>query len=153
MIRLLLVLMVATCLGALAMGCAREADADPAATVRELLALHGLLGQSPENRSETQRAQPVAPERLAVLLMDDAAPNPFLANLYVGFVVGALARHQDRLVFNSEGDSVFVQAGDARIVLRLRDGRYRIVLSESIPPIIRERALAQQRRLTAPPLR
>ncbi|MCP4599707.1 MAG: hypothetical protein GY847_04070 [Proteobacteria bacterium] len=119
---------------------------DPLATVRELLRLHDLLGKQPEDRSEETRNKEVERGALSPLFLDLDAQEPFLTNLYVGFVVGVLARNQGRLYISRRGHRVEVTAGNARIVLKLESDRFRIVLKESIPEAIKKRAAKEKAR-------
>ncbi len=117
---------------------------DPLATVRDLLRLHDLLGKQPEERSDKTRNTKVKRSALNPLFTDLEDPGPFLSDLYVGFVVGALARNQGRLFVSRQGGRAEVTAGKARIVLKLAGNRFRIVLSESIPEDIKKRAAQEK---------
>lgn len=119
---------------------------DPLVTARELLALHDLLGRRPEDRSDESKQREVDREALAVLVADGAGRDPFVTDLYVGFVVGALARYQDELVATAGGGRATVIAGRARIAMKLEDGKWRVVLEESVPQEIKDRAAAEKQR-------
>jgi hypothetical protein len=129
--------------------CSPNPPPRPHDTVRDLLELHGLWGKTPEDRDEAERRKPPDALRLAPLFTDIEKEDPFLANLYVGFLAGALARHQDHLVYAAEGDTVEVRAGDVRIVMHRMGDRYRIALNKSIPRLIRQRAEAELEHLLA----
>ncbi|MCU0663308.1 MAG: hypothetical protein MUC50_13405 [Myxococcota bacterium] len=132
-------------------GCNNQPLPTPQDTVRDLLELHGLWGRAPQERSLAEREKAVEKERLFPLFTDLAQEDPFLAHLYLGFVVGALARHQQHLVYTAEGSTVEVRAGDVRISMHRGENRFRIALSESIPQIVRQRAEAEKERLVATP--
>jgi hypothetical protein len=119
---------------------------DPLDTARGLLGLHGLAGRQPEERPEAQRDAPVLRERLARFVADLDARDPFLTDLYVGFAVGALARHQGRLFVERQGNRAVLSAGDARIVLVLTPSGWQVVLEESVPDEIKRRAAEEHRR-------
>lgn len=129
--------------------CSQNPPPRPQDTVRELLELHGLWGKLPQERDEAERRRPPDALRLAPLFTDLEKETPFLANLYVGFLAGALSRHQDQLIYLAEGDTVEVRAGDVRIFMHRLGDRYRIALGKSIPPLVRQRAEAEWERLLA----
>ncbi len=119
---------------------------DPRVAAHDLLALHGLVGRQPEERSEQEREQEIDPQALGRLIADLEEHDPFLADIYVGFVLGVLARHQTRLVVDRLGSRAVIIAGKARIVVVLDAGSWKIVLGESVPDEIKRRALEEQRR-------
>ena len=119
---------------------------DPLDAVREILRLHDLEGRQPEERSPQAREREVDRAALSRLVADLDARDPFLSDLYVGFVVGALARHQTRLFVSRMGNRAEVSAGDARIVLVLDGGRWKILLGDSVPDEIERRAAQEKRR-------
>lgn len=119
---------------------------DPLATARELLALHDVLGRQPEDRPDETRAAAIDRQALARLIADLEGRDPFVTDLYVGFVVGALARFQDKLVATAGGGRATVIAGRARIAMRLAGESWQIVLEESVPQEIKDRAAAEKRR-------
>jgi hypothetical protein len=116
------------------------APPDPRDTARALLALHELDGVQPAQRSDEAKGTDVHRDALAELIADLESTDRFTADLYVGFVVGALARHQTRLFVAREGSRATVSAGKARIAMRLEQGRWRILLAESVPDEIKRRA-------------
>lgn len=122
------------------------AGPDPLATAQGLLELHGLSGRQPEERPEDLRDAPVPRERLARFAADLDARDPFLTDLYVGFVVGALARHQGRLFIERQGNRAVISAGDARIALVLAPSGWQVVLEESVPDEIKRRAAEEHQR-------
>jgi len=129
----------------LAGACSSEPPApsvgDPRDTALALLALHDLEGQQPEERSDESKRSEVHREALAELIGDLDSTDRFTADLYVGFIVGALARHQTRLFVSRQGSRAVVSAGKARIALRLDGAKWRIVLAESVPDEIKRRAV------------
>ena len=119
---------------------------DPLEAVRGLLELHGLAGRQPEHRPEAQRETVVPSEQLARFVADLGGRDPFLTELYVGFAVGALARHQQRLFVERQGNRAVISAGDARIALVLTPSGWQVVLEESVPDEIKRRAAEEHRR-------
>jgi hypothetical protein len=131
-------------------GCGRaDAKPSPADTARELLSLHGLAGRQPEDRNEADRNKPVDHRALSALFTDYASTDPFLADLYVGFLVGALARNQSSLRAAEAGDRATVEAGKLAVSLERRGGRWLISLASSIPDEIKRRALEEKVRYDA----
>jgi hypothetical protein len=136
----------------LAWGCAEEPDPeavavpDPLQTARDLLALHDVLGRQPEERPDRAKQEPVDRRALAALISDLDGRDPFVTDLYVGFVVGALARYQKKLVATASAGRATVVAGRARVAMRLEGERWKVVLEESVPAEIKERAAAEKRR-------
>jgi hypothetical protein len=113
---------------------------DPLATVRTLLGVHDLLGKQPEERSDETRHKEVDRKLLEPLFKDLDNGDPFISNLYVGFIVGALARNQGRLYVAKRGVRAEITAGDVRVVLLLDGDKWKIALGESIPQEIVKRA-------------
>jgi len=120
---------------------------NPLHTLNKLLEHHDLLGKQPEERSERSKNNPVRRKDLEQLILDLDKFDDFLSNLYVGFIAGAVSRHQTRLYVSKIGNKAIVTAGSARIVLRLAEGAYRISLEESIPPEIAKRALSERAKI------
>ena len=116
-------------------------DPNPLATVRELLRLHDLVGKQPEERSDETKKKEVDRSALGTLIDDLDANGRFLSDVYVGFVIGALARNQGRLFVSRKGRSAQVTAGNVKVKLRLKDGIWKIVLSETVPAEIKKRAV------------
>ena len=128
-------------------GAERPAQApgpDPMTTVRSLLSLHDLLGKQPEERGASARSKPPDPAELNRLFADYDRLDPFLGNLYVGFVTGALARNQGRLFVSRQGDRAEVSAGRLRVIMKRSEGRYRIVLEKTVPYEIKARAAREK---------
>lgn len=120
---------------------------NPLQTLNRLLELHGLSGKQPEERTEEAKSRMVTRADLAPLVGDLDNYDSFLSNLYVGFIVGVVARHQTRLYVSTTGDRADVTAGKAQVVLYLDDGNYRISLKDSIPPEIVQRAELEKRKI------
>ena len=146
------VLLVVCCL----FGCAssgKEAagkdSLNPLQPLNRLLELHGLVGKQPEERSDAEKRRSVKRSELEPLFLDLDNYDEFLSNLYVGFIVGAVARHQRRLYVSKTGDRASVAAGRARIILFPQDGVYRISLRDSIPPEIVHRAELEKKNITS----
>ncbi len=118
----------------------------PLQAVERLLSLHDLNGRQPEERSAKSRNREVDRGRLEALVSDLNNHDSFTSNLYVGFIVGALARYQTRLMVTQKGDHAEVMAGKVRVVMRRSDNKWRFVLSESIPEVIKQRAAEEKKR-------
>jgi hypothetical protein len=119
---------------------------DPMITVHELLRLHDLLGKQPEERSQKTKTKEVPTASLKPLFVNLENSDPFLRQLYVGFVVGALARYQGRLFVSKHGNRAEVSAGKLKVAMKLKDGRYKIDLEKTIPEVIRQRAKIEKTR-------
>ncbi|MDJ0762571.1 MAG: hypothetical protein QNJ97_06235 [Myxococcota bacterium] len=125
--------------------CDRSADKktsgpSPLATLRELMRLHDLEGRQPEDRPAATRKKQVDQKALAALFLDFERQDGFLADLYVGFIVGAVARHQAHLKVRTIGNRADVTAGNVRVRLRWSGERWQIAIAESIPDEIKQRA-------------
>jgi hypothetical protein len=118
-------------------------------TIDALLELHGLRGLMPEERSREVRARAVDESALEALFWDYRARDPFLTSLYVGFVVGALARHQHILAMTKRGHRATVHAGDLAVQMSYNshDHRWQIVLDKTIPETVKARARVEKARL------
>jgi hypothetical protein len=119
---------------------------DPMATVRELLRLHDLLGKQPEERPHKTKNKEVSTASLEPLFVNLETYDPFLRELYVGFVVGALARYQGRLFISKHENEAAVSAGNLKVRMKLKDHRYKIDLEKTIPDAIRQRANKEKNR-------
>lgn len=119
-------------------------ETGPRPAVQELLAAHHLLGKQPEQRTDKEREADVDEETVSRFFADSRDFDPFIADLYRGFVLGALARHQSRLFIDTRGSKATVHAGGAAVVMSLEGGRWRVVLKESIPAAIAERAAREK---------
>jgi hypothetical protein len=135
-------LALAACRGGDARG---DASARARGTAEQLLALHHLLGRQPESLAQEEKDAPVDPKALDALILDRGAFDPFVGDLYVGFVVGALARHQGRWITTVEGGAAAIQAGDVRVQLAETGGAWKIDLAASIPGIIKQRAAEEKK--------
>ena len=125
-------------------------DPDPMTTVRELLRQHDLLGKQPEERSEESKNKEIPTASLAPLFLDLDNTDPFLRELYVGFVVGALARYQGRLFISKHRNRAEIRAGNLTVMMMLDGDRYKIDLKKTIPDAIKERAKKEYRRYLYP---
>lgn len=119
------------------------------AVAERLLEAHHLLGRQPEELTPGEKAAPVDGSALAPLVADPGDHDPFIGDLYVGFVVGALARHQGRWVTSIDGDRATIAAGDVRVALVRRGGAWKIDLAASIPDVIKARAAEEKARFDA----
>lgn len=136
-------LLLAACVG-------RERDvpeAAPMETVDKLLTLHGVQGKLPEDRSAEARRRAVDQAALETLFVDFDEHDPFLANLYVGFVVGVLSRHQQALIMTRKGHRAVLHAGKVGVVMTLVDRQWRIDLGRTVPEVIKKRARAELERV------
>lgn len=128
-----------------------ETGPDPLVTVESLLKLHDVWRKQPEERTRESRQRPVDKGALRELVYELEKEDPFFANLYVGFVVGALARYQTRLGVIVRGDRAEVQAGALQVVMRRVDRSWRVDLERTIPEPIKARARAEKRRMAGAP--
>ena len=126
---------------------APDEERDPLATTSKLLEAHGLVGRTPDQRSPAERDRPIDKALLRPLFSDLDDYEPFIADIYVGFVVGALAEHQKRLFVSRQGLRSRVSAGQLDVQLKLEEGRWRIILAETIPEVIKKRAAAEKQRV------
>ncbi len=125
--------------------CSTQKAPSPGDTVLKLLDLHGLAGKLPEERTRESSEAEVDRAKLAALIVDLDDHDPFIADIYVGFVLGVLASHQARLFVTVEGSRAEVAAGRASVKMRLVDSSWKIVLGESVPREIKERALVEKK--------
>jgi hypothetical protein len=123
--------------------------AGPRAAAERLLALHGLLGRQPGELTQEERDAPVDREAIEGLVADVGAYDGFTGDLYVGFVVGALARQQGRWTTAMDGARALVAAGEARILFVRRDGAWKVDLGASVPDVVKRRAADEKRRYEA----
>ena len=119
----------------------------PRSFVSEVLKLHDLEGKRPEARSDASRRKEVDRAALGRLFSDYEREDPFLADLYVGFIVGSLAANQQRLQVFEQGSRAEIRAGKTKISLRLEAGRWRASLKQSIPDAIKARAKMEKLRV------
>jgi hypothetical protein len=131
----------------------------PEHTVRTLLDSYGLRGRSADEirtmRRERQLRLQDPPAYRGCFLRLEGLGDEALA----GFVVGALAENSGDLRTQIAAETARVSVGQrATLVMRLRDGAWRIDLDASVPSAIREqlrevarRAQEQQRRQGALP--
>jgi hypothetical protein len=137
----------------IAAGACRSGDEEgaggPRAIAERLLALHGLLGRQAEELSQAERDAPVDREAVAGLVDDVGAYDEFISDLYVGFVVGALAKSQGRWTTAMDGERALIAAGDARVYFVRSGGAWKVSLAASVPDVIKERAAEEKRRFEA----
>jgi hypothetical protein len=127
--------------------CNRETEPGaPIDTVMTLLELHGLKGRLPQDRPRELVDQPIPRENLLPLFVDLEFLDPFIGDLYTGFVVGALSRHQDRLFETRSDDRATFGAGQAVIHLKRENGIWKILLEASIPEALKDQAQAEKAR-------
>ena len=119
----------------------------PMSFVTAVLRLHDLEGRHPEARSEAARRKAVDRAALERLFAGYAEEDPFLADLYVGFIVGSLAANQERLQVFEQGGRAEIRAGNTRISLRLDHGHWRASLQDSIPEAVKARAKMEKLRV------
>lgn len=124
-----------------------ESRPSPSDTLAQILRMHGVEGRSLNERPPEFQKAAVDREVLSRIFMDYAAEDPFLANLYVGFIVGVLAEHQNTLQVKTKGLRSEVRAGKARIFMHLHDKFWRISLTESIPDAVKARAKMEKLRV------
>ena len=135
----------------LMVSCGGDKDQDktdgPLKTAKELLQLHGLLGVQPEQRSEELRKREVDPKALEDLVADLDGQEKFLTDLYIGFVLGALARNQDTLSVSVGSSRARIMAGNLKIWFVMKNGRWKVSLSETVPNEVKKRALEEKAQL------
>jgi hypothetical protein len=119
---------------------------DPTITVNELLWLHGLLGKQQEDRSHQTKSIEVDMASLETLFVNLEKHDPFLRDVYVGFVVGALARYQGKLFVSKHENEADVRAGNLTVRMKLENDRYKIDLEKTIPAAIKQRAAEEKSR-------
>jgi len=124
-----------------------EVAKGPLQTARALLEAHDLLGKLPSQRSPEKAQKEVAEETLRLWIQDVDKFDPFIAKLYVGFVLGALANHQDRLSVEQTGSKATIHAGSLPIRLVKEAGTWRISLAYTIPDEIAKRAEKEKARV------
>jgi len=133
---------------AIALAACREGGAkadEPVVAVHKLLALHDLEGKTPRERTEESRDREVERGTLREFIADMDDHDPFIADIYLGFVLGVLSSNQSKLFVEREGARATVHAGRARVAMRLVDGEWKIVLSESVPDEIKERSAVEKK--------
>jgi len=121
----------------------------PRVAAERLLALHGLLGRQPEDLTQEERDAPVDRAAIAALVDDVAAYDEFTGDLYVGFVVGALARQQGRWTTLVDGARAQIAAGSARVFLVRAGGAWKVSLAASVPDEIKRKAAGEKLRYEA----
>jgi hypothetical protein len=141
--RLLAILSALAIVGCFA--CSAKKAPNPGDTVLKLLDLHDLAGKLPEERTKESSEAEVDRSKLAALIVDLDDHDPFIADIYVGFVLGVLASHQARLFVTVEGSRAEVAAGKAVVKMRFVDDNWKIVLGESVPREIKERAIVEKK--------
>lgn len=120
---------------------AREPQAEPLDAVRRLLALYDLAAKGPAERGAAEKNKAVDRNEVLALVADAPAHDPFLVDLYTGFLAGVLSSSRNGLVVTRRGDTAEVAAGRLRVVLRLDGATWKIALAESVPDEIKARAL------------
>ena len=68
--------------------CSEQKAPSPGDTVLKLLDLHNLAGKLPGERTKENREVEVDRAKLAALIVDLDEHDPFIADIYVGFVLG-----------------------------------------------------------------
>lgn len=124
----------------------KPTQASPRVAVQHLLAAHHLLGKQPHERTREEKKAKLDEQTLSLFFADSQDFEPFIADVYRGFVLGALTRHQNNLFIDTRGPKATVRAGDAAIVMRLEKDRWKVVLKESIPSEIEKRAARERAR-------
>ncbi len=138
--------LLALCLIVLSCG-DNSPKSSPKESVSKLLELHGLKGRLPEDRTEDEKNRAVDKKALEPLIADLDANDPFITDLYVGFVVSVLARSQDNLVVSTKDDQATVKAGTLRVKMVLVENRWKILLEETIPEKIKAKAREEKARV------
>ncbi len=113
---------------------------EPLFTVEQILKLHGMHGRSAEQRPQDVRNSPIDREKLASLFIGYEKEDPFLADLYVGFVAGALAASQKNLEVFETGKKAEIKAGRLTVHMYLKNGTWKVSLAETVPNEIKIKA-------------
>jgi hypothetical protein len=121
----------------------------PAETTLHLLAVHGLLGKSPGDRSDKDKNTLVDADDLNELFVDLADYDKFTGELYTGVILGALAANQSKLEESRTEKSAQVTAGRMVIHLDLVNNLWKISLGKTIPDKLKERAIIEKQRYDA----
>lgn len=129
--------------------CNEKPPMTPAETALRLLALHGLLGKTPSERSAEEKNTLVDPAELKALFVDLNQYDKFTGELFTGVIIGALANHQSNLQETRHGTTAEVTAGKANIYLDLVDNIWKINLNKTIPAEMKERAQKEKKRYDA----
>ncbi|NLN63745.1 MAG: hypothetical protein GX146_12830 [Myxococcales bacterium] len=144
---------LSACLFLITLSACRSAPSDapglastPTDVAWALLELHGLKGRLPEDRPRDVVDRLVPREKLQPLFLDLDEFDPFIGDLYVGVIVGALARHQDRLFASASREDATLTAGQSVIHLRKDQGGWKVHLEKSIPEEMKARAQAEKAR-------
>lgn len=121
----------------------------PAETSIQLLSMHGLLGRSPGERSQSAKETLVSKQDLNEIFLDLDHYDKFTGELYTGVVIGALARHQSRLLESKNKTTASITAGHALIHFDLVDNTWKINLDKTIPKEMKQKARAEKKRYEA----
>ena len=121
----------------------------PAETALKLLALHGLLGKSPSERTDRDKKTLVSHEELSSLFVDLEDYDEFTGELYAGVVIGALAGNQSQLKETKRKNAAEITAGSAIIYFDLVNNIWKINLEKTIPEDMKTRAKLEKQRYEA----
>ncbi|MBN2527792.1 MAG: hypothetical protein JXR76_15490 [Deltaproteobacteria bacterium] len=141
-------ILLATGIAALS-SCSDQPPMSPAETTLKLLALHGLLGKNPSERSPEEKNTLVNSDELKSLFVDLDRFDKFTGELYVGIILGALARNQSQLVENRQKTTAEIIAGKATIHLDRVENVWKINLNKTIPQPMKEQAQKEKIRYEA----
>ncbi len=120
---------------------------EPTEAIETFLQLHGLKGRLPDDRSESQKESIANKDDLKKFISDIDSHDPFIADIYVGFVLGALAANQNNLFVQKKGDDAVVSAGQVKLQMSYVRGKWKIVLASSVPDEIKKRAVEEKKRV------
>jgi hypothetical protein len=132
-----------------ALSCSSEPAASPRQVAEKLLALHGLLGKQPEQRSKAAKNSEVDRDELDKYFIDLEKYDKFTGDIYVGVIVGGLAREQGGLREKITGRKAVIKAGEGIIYFELTGKNWKINLDKTIPDPIKERAKQEKQRYDA----
>ncbi|MBN2718971.1 MAG: hypothetical protein JXX14_24200 [Deltaproteobacteria bacterium] len=129
--------------------CNQKPPMTPAETALRLLALHGLLGKTPKERTEKDKNTLVDRDELASFFVDLDKYDQFTGELFTGVILGALAANQSKLQETRRKTTAEVSAGSATIYFELVDNIWKISLEKTIPREMKDRAKAEKQRYEA----
>lgn len=131
------------------LACNAQPPMTPAETTLHLLAVHGLLGKSPGDRSAKDKNTLVDSDELIGMFVDLNQYDKFTGELFTGIILGALATNQSRLEESRTAQSAQVTAGRLVIHLDLVNNVWKINLGKTIPEKLKARATMEKQRYDA----
>ncbi|MBN2342723.1 MAG: hypothetical protein JXX29_16890 [Deltaproteobacteria bacterium] len=130
-------------------GCDQHPSMTPAETALHLLSMHGLLGKTPGERSKAAKETLASEAELNDMFVDLNKYDKFTRELFTGIVIGAIARHQSKLLESKKKKTAIVTAGQAAIYFVLVDNTWKISLEKTIPDELKAKAKIEKARYEA----